>query len=399
VTLDQAVQRLVRDNLDLRTQSFEIPEAEADVLTAGLRANPLLYADVIYLPYQRFSNARPGGPTQYDVSVTMPLDLNHKRRARTAVACQAKRVLEAQYQDAVRGQIANLYTAYVDVLAARETARFARASLSGVRELLEQTEELRKAWNASPGDVDQLRVQRSAAEIGLRDALATLRASRQNLALLLDLNEAEAESLEVRGRVRVRSEVPDPNRLVELALQSRPDLAAYRLGVVRAEADVRLALANRFQDVYLLYGPLVYQDNAPFQRQSASSGSAALTVPLPLFNRNQGNIQRARLNAAQTQTALAALERRVVAEVRRAHQEYEVTRTSVEQIERELLPAARKVRDETRTHFLGGDETILAYHEAERGYNDVVRQYRDLAVRHRRSMLGLNTAVGLRILP
>ena len=132
LTLDTAIERLVRENLGLRARSFEIPQADADILTASLRANPLLYADSQLIPYGNYSHKRPGGPTQYDVNITYPLDVTHKRRARTLVARRAKRVLEAQYQDAVRLQIDNLYTAYTDVLGARETIRFAEAAREGL---------------------------------------------------------------------------------------------------------------------------------------------------------------------------------------------------------------------------------------------------------------------------
>ena len=135
LTLDQAIERLIRCNLDLYSKSFELPQADADLLTAGLRANPILYTDVQNVPYGSFSTNRPGGQTQYDINVSYPLDLTHKRRARTLVAFRAKRVLEAQYQDAVRLSIDNLYTQFIDVLATRETVREAR---KGVAELEEE---------------------------------------------------------------------------------------------------------------------------------------------------------------------------------------------------------------------------------------------------------------------
>src|SRR5439155_9260583 len=98
------------------------------ILNAGLRANPIFYADGQLIPYGRYSRQRPGGQTQYDVNISYPLDLSRKRQNRTMVATAAKRVLEAQYQDAVRLLIDNLYTAYVDVLAARQTLIYARKS-------------------------------------------------------------------------------------------------------------------------------------------------------------------------------------------------------------------------------------------------------------------------------
>ncbi len=126
LTLDMAIERLLTHSLDLRSKFMEIPQAQADVLSAGLRANPIFYADGQLVPYGQYSRTRPGGQTQYDVNVSYPLDVTRKRVMRTQVASCAKRVLEAQYQDAVRMEIDKLYNAYVDVLAARQTAIYAR---------------------------------------------------------------------------------------------------------------------------------------------------------------------------------------------------------------------------------------------------------------------------------
>src|SRR3954453_20720953 len=133
---------------------MEIPQARADILTASLRANPILYADSQLIPYGSFSRNRPGGPTQYDINITYPLDVTHKRRTRTDVACKAKRVLEAQYQDAVRLEIDNLYTAYVDVLGARETVRFARASVGGLGQVAAITEKQRQAGTITAAELN-----------------------------------------------------------------------------------------------------------------------------------------------------------------------------------------------------------------------------------------------------
>src|SRR4051812_6637655 len=84
LTLDAAIQRLVDENLDLRALAHEIPKARADILTASLRNNPIFYADSQLIPYGSYSRQRSGGPTQYDVNISYPLDVSHKRQARTA---------------------------------------------------------------------------------------------------------------------------------------------------------------------------------------------------------------------------------------------------------------------------------------------------------------------------
>jgi cobalt-zinc-cadmium efflux system outer membrane protein len=206
--------------------------------------------------------------------------------------------------------------------------------------------------------------------------------------------------MDLRGRIRDNSPPPPVgDALIRIGMENRPDLIAFRLGVDRAIADVRLARANRFQDVYVLYQPYTLQDNTPFGMKSPTSWALGVTVPLPVYNRNQGNIQRAKINVGQTQTELAALERQVVAEITRAESEYHVTRNAVEEIETELIPGAQEVLRSARVRYESGQEDVVFFLTALRDFNDVVRQYRDSLVRHRRSMLEVNTAVGRRILP
>jgi cobalt-zinc-cadmium efflux system outer membrane protein len=399
MTLDAAIERLIRENLELRAKSLELPKAQADILTASLRANPILYADTQYVPYGSFSEDRPGGPTQYDLNVSWPLDLTGKRRARTAAAQQAKCVLEAQYQDAVRVQIDNLYTAFVDVLAARESLRYTDASIEGLRRLVQKTEELYRQKERTRADVSQIEEQLDSAEIERIEAEEALRDAKRTLAVFLNIPTVEAGNIEPVGTLRpVVPELPPTEGLIRTALTERPDVVAYRLGIKRAKAEVDLAEANRLSDVYLLYQPFTYQDNISGFRDS-TSWAVGLTVPLTLFNRNQGNIRRARIGVTQTTTQLADIERRVIAEVEQATRQFEVTKAAIERIEQRLLPSATRVRQAAEVRFTAGEADAFELLAAQRGYNDIVRRYRDMLIRYRRSMLRLNTTIGRRLLP
>jgi outer membrane protein, heavy metal efflux system len=299
----------------------------------------------------------------------------------------------------VRLQIENLYTAYVDALAARETVRFARTSLTGLGKLLELAETQKEKEFSTQAEVNRVKILRDAAEIGVRESESALRQAKRTLAVLLRVPPAQADALELRGTIRdVSPSPPLEEELIPLALQSRPDLVAYRLGVGRAVAEVRLAQANRLSDVYLLYQPYTLQDN-PTPQRDATSWALGVTVPLPIYNRNQGNIRRARVNVDQTRTELAALEEQVVSDVRKAREQYAVSRASVERIERDLIPASRQVLSTAAELYQSGQENLAFYLNAQRDYNEIVRQYRDTLVRHRRDMLNLNTVVGQRISP
>jgi cobalt-zinc-cadmium efflux system outer membrane protein len=400
LTLDQAIDILARQNLDLRAKWLEIPQARADILTAGLRANPILYADSQLVPYGSDSPRRPGGPTQYDVNISHPLDYSHKRRARMAYATRALQVMEAQYQNEVRLAIQNLYNAYVDVLAARETVRAAQTSVEGLDELLRINRELYRQKNASRPDVDQAYADRQIAAAGLLSAREELLQRKRTLAEILNLPPELAGKLELRGAIGDLAPPPPPEeQLIEIAMNSRPDLASYRLGIVAAQANLRLQLANRFADAYLLYQPYTFQNNAPLGLQSATSWALGITVPLPVYNRNQGNVERARINVYQSQVQLNMLERRIVTEVQQALAEYRLSAGIVRHIRLEIEPALKRARDDRFELFHEGEHTKFVFLDAQRKYNDTVKIYLDSIVRHRRSMLALDTVVGQRIVP
>jgi cobalt-zinc-cadmium efflux system outer membrane protein len=379
---------------------MEIPQARADILTASLRANPILYADSQLVPYGSFSEQRPGGPTQYDLNISHPFDYSHKRRARMDYAARALCVTEAQYQDAARIEIGNLYTAFVDVLAARQIVRYARASVNGLDRLLRVTQALYEKDTASRADVNEVKSQRQIAEVGVLDAEENLRRAKRTLAMMLNLPPAQSEAFAIRGSIDDRGPAPPPlEELSHMALEIRPDVAGFRLGLQYAESGVRLAQANRYQDAYLLYQPFTFQNNAPFGKQSATSWALGITVPMPVYNRNQGTIERARLNVTQSQIELAGVERRVLTEVRQAASEYEVSGQIVDRIRTQILPASKSFLNDRFKLFQGGETNAVTYLQAQRSFNDTVKAYHDTVVRHRRSMLGLNTALGRRVLP
>ena len=399
---DAALDLLLRNNLDLLARRFEIPAADADILTASLRANPIFYADSQLIPYGNFDpNKRPGGQTQYDVNVSYPVDYSRKRRARTINAVQIKRAVEAQYQDAVRLQVANLAGAYVNVLAARETARYAATGLKGLDAVLEKTRPLFGRGNRTSVDIGRIEAQREAAAVGSLDADEALMRAKRALGGVLNLPPAEAEGLEVRASLRDDAPaIPPSDELVAMALRCRPDVVAFRLGVGVANSALDLQRANRYADAYVLLQPYTFQNNSPVGLKSAYSYAIGVTVPLPLYNRNQGNIERAKVNIDQTKAQLAGIERQVVTEVRQAEREYLTTRDYLARLEATTLPKSRKAVADTRQLLVSGeliDVTLLL--NVQREANDITRQYRDTAVRHRRSMFALNTAVGQRILP
>jgi cobalt-zinc-cadmium efflux system outer membrane protein len=402
MTIDEAIERLLQTNLELRAQEMEIAKARADVLTAGLRGNPLVYTDAALIPYGNFADSA-GGPTQYDANITLPLDVNNKRQRRIEVAAQAQRVTEALFQDAARLQIDNLCTAWADVLAARESLRFLRSGIESLKAQKQATEALVRRGTMSLSDVNNVEILIDSTDLTLLEAQETHDDAMRTLAALIEIPPEQAETFPIRGHLRVEDvQLPDVLDLIARAQACRPDLMAFRLGVNRAHSEVRLARADRYDDAFLIYQPMTAQEGLKPGDRAAYSWAMGVTVPLPVFNRNQGNIARAEHTVAQTRMQLANLERQVMLEVQRAEAAFHVTRATIRRIEAEILPAARENLD---LALRGADATdaenegTIAIIEAQRAYGDIARQYLEALVRHRRSMFRLNTAVGQRVLP
>ena len=296
VTLDQAIDITLERSLDLRSKFLEIPMARADILQANLRSNPIFYQDGQLLQYQgtstAFTRAAPGGPSQFDTNVTYPLDISHKRQARTMVAARAERVLEALYQDAVRQRIDDVYGAFVTALAARQTVRYAKRSADGLDDITERNEQALQegrylAGRSEPGQdsapdrqAGPGRCRGGVPQGQARPGIAHESQARGNC-------PARAQGTISRCRARRRRPSKSCGRL---RVAERPDVVSFRLGIHRAEADVRLAKANAYSDVYVLWQPYTFQDNTPYGLKSQYSWALGVTVPLPIYNRNQGGI-------------------------------------------------------------------------------------------------------------
>jgi cobalt-zinc-cadmium efflux system outer membrane protein len=399
LTLEQAIERLVRYNPDLRAKSYEIPQARADIITAGLRGNPFYFLSAGNYPYAPYSPARPGG-NSYSTTIVQPFDVNHKWAARVDAQRAALNVLEAQYQDAVRLAIADLYIAFVDVMVAREMIRYGEASLIGTTRLLEAAEVQLRVRDILDTDYLAISIQHETARIGLDRAHAQFLQAKHTLAAMLAFPPDVAAQLEIRGVIRDRAS-PPPSRdeLVQTALAVRPDLAAFRLGIARARADLRVYRKEVFEDIFFVYSPWQLQNNHPIGGQNATSYSFGVLGTIPLFNRNQGDIRRAQSNVVQTRVAWQALQRQAIAEVDRALLDYQTSRESLERLEQRVLPASQRMRQGVIKQFHAGDKSRLDVLEAQRQHNELIRQYRDTAIAHRRSMLRLNTVVGQRIMP
>ena len=236
--------------------------------------------------------------------------------------------------------------AYVSVLVRRRSARSAGQTIGLLDQVLARSRAKVPRGETEEALINDLTIERELAAKSWRDEKGRYDAEKERAGGLLDLSAQETQALELRGTIHDPGpRLPPLDALVAIALGQRPDLAAYRLGTSRAQAVLIREWAERFPDAYFLYTPFEYRDNSQMGQKSASSWGAGLLVWAPLFNRDQGNRKRARLNIDQSQIEAVAMEKRVIAEVRQAAREFEDSYEDALRWKEVVLPAVRRKSD------------------------------------------------------
>ena len=246
VSIEQAIDEALAHNLTLMAERTSLSVADAALLTARLRPNPVasFSADHLDLLGTGFNDVNNGGPPEVAMRVDMPIERGGKREARVSVASFARTAAEAQFADAVRTLRLDVTLACIDVLEAKATRELVLDTLHSFEDLARVNRARVSAGAIAPFESTrseiamlQFRATVTRAELDLSSATARLGAL---------LGRAPSAAPDVTGDLSSPQE-PAPvaaAQLGQLALESRPDLRALQLGEARSTADLRLQEAN-----------------------------------------------------------------------------------------------------------------------------------------------------------
>jgi len=178
--------------------------------------------------------------------------------------------------------------------------------------------------------------------------------------------------------------------LQSTAIDSRPDVKALDLAQVRSQSELRLQLAQ---------GKVDYTWGTEYRRQQGVNGMANtlglfFSVPLPVFNRNQGEIARVRAEQEQLLRQIEALKAQVHTEVKAAYQEFRSARELVGSIESELLKPAEQARDTSAYVYRSGASSLIEFLDAQRAFNETMQSYHEAQAAYRRAVTQLNAIIG-----
>jgi cobalt-zinc-cadmium efflux system outer membrane protein len=395
MTIAEAVDEAVQHNLTLIAQRANLTVAETQLLTARLRPNPVasFSADHLDLLGTGFNDTNNGGPPEIAVRVDVPIERGAKRERRIDLASASKALAEAQFADAVRTLRADVTLACIDVLAARATRALVADNLRAFEDLARVNRARVTAGSLAPvestrSEVARLQFRSTAvrADLDVATALARLRTL---------LGRSVTDPFDIGDDLRVPAATSlDLPSVQQLALASRPDLRSLELGQARTLADLRLQEA---------IGRIDYTVGTEYRRQQGISGRSNslgffVTAPLPILNRNQGEIARAGAERDQLQQQIAAVRAQILSDVDIAFHEYATNRDLVVAIEHDLIEPATSARDISTYTYRAGGSSLLELLDAQRAFNDTMQSYLDAQAGLRRAAARLNAAVGREVM-
>ncbi len=380
LSLDDAVSLAAHANPTIRAKQFEYQAVTANEITAGLRPNPT--ANFLA---EQFGGASDASQTQYTFSVGQPIELGGKRQRRIDSARAATRVTGHELDDVRRQIIFQVKKSFTDALAGREGLALAEQNLQALDEL-----ERIQRFRAERGDISELellriQVQRFAFERDAADARQALKAAKIALRAVAG-PEQIAEDFDVVGDLAIKDIVLTQIDLYRRALANRPDLRAAEAAREKANADIRLARANAWWDVT----PQVeYQRIGP-----DNTIGFGISLPIRIFDRNQGEIARTRAEAKRVEAALEAVAVQALLEVDTALAALRTEGEKLTVLRDTYLPKAKQARDTVEYAYRRGGVSLLDYLDAQRTYRDTAAEYLRLLASYWTSFYQLETAVG-----
>jgi cobalt-zinc-cadmium efflux system outer membrane protein len=393
ISLDQAIDLALAHNHTLKATRTLILQSQAQEITADLRPNPVFGVDSQFMPLfspDNFSEDNLNQNQQFDVGISYLFERGKKRQRRLQAARDQTAVTGAQVTDAERTLTFNVGQQFVSVLLAESTLQFALEDLQGFQKTVDLSEIQYKAGFIGEGDLLKIKLQLLQFQTDVSSARLARIQALVGLRQLLGYDAVPA-SYDVIGNLEYQPVKAHLEDLQALALRTRPDFRAAEMGITAAKSQLLLAKANGKVDVTGTFD---------YSHVSGQSGASVfVNFPLPVFNRNQGEIARTTYALTQAQEQEQATSDMVLSDVSDAYEAVQSSDEVVRLYTSGYLKQAQDSRDISEYAYKRGAASLLDFLDAERSYRATQLAYRQALASYMTAVEQLKEAIGTRNLP
>lgn len=396
LTWQQVKDKFEATNPILKSAQLSIDESRAAEITAFLRPNPDIGLSTDGTQLARYAGVwRPFVGTQEVPSFSYLHERANKRELRLANAKKSTEIAQTSYVDQERGLLFNLRTAFAGVLQAKAFLQNAVLNLTYWDHELEVDKKRLDAGDIAPIDYQRLHQQRVQFETDFETATVNLRTAKIQLLMMLN-DRTPIERFDCTGPYDY-AEIPMTlEQFRNIALDTRPDLKVAMQNIDLAKLTYQLAVANGSTDptwsVWVSHNPSF---NNPFDNITLG---ASISIPLRIFDRNQGEKARTQLDISRNQKLYDAAKAQVFNDVDSAYVTVQSTINLLRSYKENYLDEAAQIRDRVRYSYENGGNSLLDYLDAEKAYRDTRLAYLNLIGSYLAAAAQMNQAVGREVL-
>jgi len=392
LTLEEAIRLAVTRNPSLAAVKNGVEALEGDSVAASQRLNPAVSLQEEDFPIR----ANPGrffGTQEITLRFDYEIERAGRRQLRTKSAQQAVEAQQFTYQDQVRRIELEVKRAVSSIILAKLNLETSRAILEQAERMISLNRVRLKQGDISALDLNRIEVEKLRFQEDVFQADLMLRNSKNSLLALLNAPDL-SQDVDVAGTLPVTDRISEAglppraslDELFRIAWQKRSDIASALRQKAQADTETRLQRAMRSPNVTIGGG---------YKRSGIdNSFVVGATLPLQMFNRNEGGILRADAEQKRSANLEAALQKKIQLEVQQAYNAAEINRQRVEYIRTQHLGKAEDTSRVTLTSYNLGGATLMDYLDAQRTYRDALRIYNQALFDERISLYELASAIG-----
>ena len=352
LTIDEAVATSLRNNKDLRAAYFEIEKARGRLLQAGLWPNPEL--EIAGTTDRTFNNEKEG-VFSAEFMQAFPL-AGRLRRAKNVARVDVARAL-VEIRNRERLLIGEVQRAFIEVLASADRIAFRQNQVGSGQELVDLASKRLAAGQASSVEANTAQIDIAR----LRQEIALIEVDRRTAQLLLRqrLGMTPEAALSVEGTLgevtQTLAAAPVPGGAVTL----RPDVHDLVLAGDRARAEATLARAEAWENLRVGLG-VERETEANEMGGTDNMGFLGLrvSVPLPLWNRNQGRVAESLATAEQAGAQVEALKLTIRSEIATARERARLLNEVLGSYDKQVLPLLQQSIDTLRSGYAAGQTNL-----------------------------------------
>ncbi|HUL13406.1 MAG TPA: TolC family protein [Methylococcaceae bacterium] len=372
ITEQQAIGLFYQRNLDLIAAKYNLDQAQAERIIAAAIPNPVFGLMVSELNAKMLQDKYSGKLPALSPQIQQLIETAGKRRLRIESSELGSQAVEFDLQDTARLLTNAVRRAFYGLLLAQKTTEVARDNLDRYREILRANEIRLKAGDIAETDYVRIEVESLKAQGELDNTQTALAQARADLLVLLGWPENSLEITAAESWPILSSESTrlGQDALVYTALEQRPDLKAARVRIQQAEKNLTLARRLAIPDVTV---------TGYFARDPGNffmdTGGIGISLPLPLFYRQEGEIARAGVNMNSAELFVRQTEQGVRAEVMKALAAWKSADAIARRFEESVVARIDKLRKAQEYAYRKGAVGLLELIDAERNYKAMMLDY------------------------